>query len=220
VKIYVQIKGVIRGTFSVEQIRRMLIARQVKPTSIALIEGELEWRPIWLVPGLQNAHSLYNYDLGEKRNVSGRLGLGIFFLPHIFSWFTLRQGYSITTRIVAFCWLGGLVILSILSNSQREEKTNFATQSKSYQFKKDSSANQPLSFGSVERESLILQPSFDYPNYSSRAYYPSYSYTESYRSKSVRPPDGSRKSVFVRGHYRKNGTYVGSYYRRSPKRRR
>lgn len=40
-----------------------------------------------------------------QRKVGVLLGFGIWFIPYIFSWFTLRKGYSKTARIVAFIWL-------------------------------------------------------------------------------------------------------------------
>jgi hypothetical protein len=40
-----------------------------------------------------------------KRKVSILLGLGIFFFPFIFSWFTLRRGYSTLARVIVFSWL-------------------------------------------------------------------------------------------------------------------
>lgn len=41
----------------------------------------------------------------EKRSVSILLGVGIFFIPVIFSWFTLRKGYSVLARVLSFTWL-------------------------------------------------------------------------------------------------------------------
>jgi hypothetical protein len=40
-----------------------------------------------------------------QRQVSILLGLGIFLLPIIFAWFTLRQGYSTVSRAVSMVWL-------------------------------------------------------------------------------------------------------------------
>lgn len=41
----------------------------------------------------------------EKRSVDLLLGLGILIIPSLFSWFTLRNGYSRLAKIVAFSWL-------------------------------------------------------------------------------------------------------------------
>jgi hypothetical protein len=40
-----------------------------------------------------------------RRHMSIILGLGIFIIPVIFAWFTLRRGHSTVVRIVAFGWL-------------------------------------------------------------------------------------------------------------------
>lgn len=47
---------------------------------------------------------------GEKKTVSIPLGLGIFFLPIIFSWFTLQKGYSTIAKLVSFGWLTLIII--------------------------------------------------------------------------------------------------------------
>ncbi|QQV64935.1 Uncharacterised protein [Acinetobacter junii] len=41
----------------------------------------------------------------QYRPVSVLFGVGIFFLPYIFAWLTLREGYSTTARVVSFLWL-------------------------------------------------------------------------------------------------------------------
>lgn len=41
-----------------------------------------------------------------RRKVGISLGIGIFLLPIVFAWFTLRQGYSTTARVVSLLWLG------------------------------------------------------------------------------------------------------------------
>jgi uncharacterized membrane protein YvbJ len=38
----------------------------------------------------------------EKREVSFLLAVGIGFLPIIFAWFTLREGYSTKARLISF----------------------------------------------------------------------------------------------------------------------
>lgn len=45
------------------------------------------------------------------RKVSLLLGIGIFFMPYIFTWFTLREGHSTFSRIVSFVWLIFFIIL-------------------------------------------------------------------------------------------------------------
>ena len=46
-----------------------------------------------------------NFNEINSRKVSFILGLGILFFPIIFSWFTLRKGYSKLAKIVSFSWL-------------------------------------------------------------------------------------------------------------------
>lgn len=40
-----------------------------------------------------------------ERSVSIPLGIGIFLLPLIFAWFTLRKGYSTKAKAISFTWL-------------------------------------------------------------------------------------------------------------------
>ncbi len=47
------------------------------------------------------------------REVGPLLGLGIFFVPQLFSWFTLRSGHSKLARGLAFGWLGFLVLIAL-----------------------------------------------------------------------------------------------------------
>lgn len=44
-------------------------------------------------------------DIGREREVGIFLFIGIFFIPYIFSWFTLRKGHSNRSRILSFLWL-------------------------------------------------------------------------------------------------------------------
>ena len=41
----------------------------------------------------------------QQRPVSIWLGIGIFLVPIIFAWFTLRQGYSTLSRVISMAWL-------------------------------------------------------------------------------------------------------------------
>lgn len=47
----------------------------------------------------------------QYRSVSVLLGIGIFFLPYIFSWVTLRDGYSTTARVMSFLWLALVIAM-------------------------------------------------------------------------------------------------------------
>jgi len=48
-----------------------------------------------------------------ERKVSILLGIGIFIMPYIFAWFTLREGYSKSARFISFGWLLFLVFVSM-----------------------------------------------------------------------------------------------------------
>ena len=52
------------------------------------------------------------------RAVGGRLAAGIVFLPQLFSWFTLREGYSVHARVFSFAWLL-LSSLMLLANANQ-----------------------------------------------------------------------------------------------------
>lgn len=54
--------------------------------------------------------------------VSWKLGLGILFLPFIFSWVTLKNGYSKNARIASFGWLALFVIMQL---SNRKEFNDY-----------------------------------------------------------------------------------------------
>jgi hypothetical protein len=46
----------------------------------------------------------------EKKKVGFLFGTGIFFMPYIFSWFTLKKGYSNTVKGVSFVWMAVILI--------------------------------------------------------------------------------------------------------------
>lgn len=49
-----------------------------------------------------------------RRSVGPGLAIGIFFLPGIFSWFTLRAGYSRAARLLSFGYLSLSIGLNLL----------------------------------------------------------------------------------------------------------
>lgn len=51
------------------------------------------------------------------------LFVGIFLAPYIFAWFTLRSGYSKTTRIVAFVWM---IVALLIINGGNARKNHAA----------------------------------------------------------------------------------------------
>lgn len=41
----------------------------------------------------------------EQGGISFLLGVGIFIMPYIFAWFTLRNGYTTRERLLSFVWM-------------------------------------------------------------------------------------------------------------------
>ena len=64
----------------------------------------------------------------EKRSVGFFLALGILIMPPIFSWVTLRQGYSTLSRVLAFGYLIFLSVSIYESGQQYEEKAKIEMQ--------------------------------------------------------------------------------------------
>lgn len=58
----------------------------------------------------------------EQKKVSLLLGLGIFFFPIIFAWFTLKKGYSTLAKAVSFAWLG-LTLIAAFAMPNPEAET-------------------------------------------------------------------------------------------------
>lgn len=56
--------------------------------------------------------------VAKSENVSLLLAVGIFFMPYVFSWYTLKKKYSSRTRKVAFIWMGLLIFVCIESRIQ------------------------------------------------------------------------------------------------------
>lgn len=46
-----------------------------------------------------------------SRKVGIWLGIGIFLLPFVFSWFTLRKGHSSLARVISFIWLAVVIVV-------------------------------------------------------------------------------------------------------------
>lgn len=61
----------------------------------------------------------------EKKTLKSRLllALGVFVLPYIFTWFTLKKGYSNLYRIISFLWLA-LSIAAFLTSTPNSSPTN------------------------------------------------------------------------------------------------
>ncbi len=73
-------------------------------------------------------------DITPTRKVGLGLGLGILFVPHIFSWFTLRKGHTAMAKTIAFVWLAIFVVWTMALRSTDVKTNNSAsTLSSSYQ---------------------------------------------------------------------------------------
>jgi len=48
---------------------------------------------------------LSNNEASSQRPIGFLLGIGIFFMPYVFSWFLLRKGHSKISRFIGFFWL-------------------------------------------------------------------------------------------------------------------
>lgn len=118
------------------------------------------------------------------RSVSSLFGLGILFIPFLFSWFTLRKGYSATARIMSFSWLilaivivnspvspnNGLISKS--NTSYAKSNTGQASSSKRLsraQINAVRSAELYLSISGFSRSGLIQQLSSDFGDGYNRA---------------------------------------------------
>ncbi|MBW2039469.1 MAG: DUF4339 domain-containing protein [Deltaproteobacteria bacterium] len=55
-------------------------------------------------------------DQSQGRKVGIALGLGIFFLPYVFAWFTLRKGHTRGARLLSFAWLVMVLLITNLSS--------------------------------------------------------------------------------------------------------
>lgn len=78
---------------------------------------------------------MLNHHKSHRRVVSFSLGVGIFFLPIIFSWFTLRKGYGLFARIISIGWMAIFIFSALqssndLSSSSSTHSTDQSSQSK------------------------------------------------------------------------------------------
>lgn len=62
------------------------------------------------------------------RKVGILLSLGVFFLPPIFVWFLLRQGYAAHIRVLGFGWLGVAILMGV---SDKENRTTYPSRGES-----------------------------------------------------------------------------------------
>ena len=64
-----------------------------------------------------------------RRPVGLALGFGIFLVPVIFAWFTLRKGYSSTAKVISFAWLAfSLIIFASQDGAKKTPASNASSQ--------------------------------------------------------------------------------------------
>lgn len=61
-------------------------------------------------------------DAAGNREVSTRLKVGIFLLPIVFAWFTLKGGYTKGARAISMSWLAASILIGILSSAQPQDQ--------------------------------------------------------------------------------------------------
>lgn len=84
----------------------------------------------------QNSPSTFSpTNTSSTKSVGILLGIGIFFMPYIFSWFTLQKGYSSVVKIVSLSWMGLVLLIYVpvilLKDSRNVEPRNTAILSSS-----------------------------------------------------------------------------------------
>ena len=64
-----------------------------------------------------------------KKKVGFLLGLGIFFMPYFFSWFTLRKGHSGLSKGLSFAWMGLIILVGMNGSNTKTSNTHRGTAS-------------------------------------------------------------------------------------------
>jgi len=80
-----------------------------KPSSPPRVEQDTNPPPL---PIYNQQNPSPNNPVVAQGRMTFLLGLGIFFMPYIFAWFTLRDGYKVISRVVSFVWL--LIVVVVL----------------------------------------------------------------------------------------------------------
>ena len=66
-----------------------------------------------------------------SRRVSILLGIGIFLMPYIFAWFTLRKGYSTQARAISLGWAGFFILVNFISIATNPNRTSSSSSTSS-----------------------------------------------------------------------------------------
>lgn len=92
--------GLSYSNFSPKQIKREISRSEPVSTHMNMSPVRPQVPPLSFMPKFE-------------RKVSILLGIGIFMMPYIFAWFTLREGYSKSARYISFGWLLFLVFVNM-----------------------------------------------------------------------------------------------------------
>lgn len=95
-----------------------------------------------------------------RRKVGVLLGVGILFLPYIFSWMLLRRGYSTLARVVSFGWMLSVIIVALARTpSQTSPTEQVSRDSNSPNSASPAAANGQSSAGSQPSEAAKVMKS-------------------------------------------------------------
>lgn len=119
--LFVNVRGVTEGPYHVEQLRELVAAGKIQPTDLVFVEQKNQWIEIATIPELYQPQTPLQSGL---RTVGLTLGIGIFLVPYVFSWFTLRRGYTKNAKIIAFLWLG-IMCLGAISGTNQNSRQGF-----------------------------------------------------------------------------------------------
>lgn len=73
-------------------------------------------------------------DLNKShKEVSNPLKFGILILPLIFSWFTLKKGYSTKARVISFVWMSLILIVGATGDDIAEDKDTTSSKAQTTQ---------------------------------------------------------------------------------------
>lgn len=63
----------------------------------------------------------------KTRSVSTLLGIGIFLLPIVFAWFTLREGHTNKAKVISFAWLAITFFAAFIEDDSNDVFTTSST---------------------------------------------------------------------------------------------
>lgn len=66
-------------------------------------------------------------QIASQRKVGPPLSIGILFMPYVFSWLTLKDGYTKKARVLSFAWM--LVVLVVVGQNAEKQESRSASQS-------------------------------------------------------------------------------------------